>query len=263
MSGYYLCRTPRARRPFEIESIGISIYSMEELCYYLSENVYLIDETIINHRLCVWIGEELGLTRLSKILTRSLEKGEDLTTFIMPIFKECGYLREEKLRYFREQLQDIQIEPQDTRRKMKADYLTGYGMYVSAIAEYEKILERRSPGRLGVQFYASVLESMAGAYARMFRFEEAAQCLWQSYQVLKSRKVYEKYLRLLPLFLPERAYLERLSEIKADRTEAHRLKDETEAMMLEGQETEEALEWKREEPKKMIEKLKKEYLKIS
>lgn len=40
---------------------------------------------------------------------------------------------------------------------------------------------------------------MAAAYARLFEFEEAARCLWESYQTMKSKKVYEKYLRILPL----------------------------------------------------------------
>lgn len=262
MSGYYLCRTARARRPYYIESIGRNLYSIEELCYYLSENVYLIDETIINQKLCDWIGEELGMQRLSKILTRAVEKQEDLINFIMPIFQECNYLKEEQLRLFKEQLHDIQIEPQDTRRKMKADYLVSYGMYISAIAEYEKILANRSPGRLGVHFYASVLEGMAGAYARMFYFEEAAQCLWQSYMALKSKKVYEKYLRILPLFLSEREYLEHLAAIKADRDEAHRLKDETEEIMREAQEIDAAKEWKNMDASQLLDGLKREYLKM-
>lgn len=263
MSGYYLCQAARARHPYYIESIGLNIYSIEELCYYLSENVYLIDESIINQKLCEWLGEELGLQRLSRILLRAAEKSEDLISFVLPIFQECGYLKEQELRYFKEQLHDIQIEPQDTRRKMKADYLAGYGMYVSAIAEYEKILENRSPGRLGIHFYASVLESMAGAYAKMFRFEEAAQYLWQSYMALKSKKVYEKYLRILPLFMSEREYLDHLAEIKADRDEAHRLKDETKAIMLEALEIPQAEEWKAMEPKELIAGLKREYMKIS
>lgn len=263
MSGYYLCRTARARHPYYIESIDINIYSIEELCYYLSENVYLIDETIINQKLCDWLGEELGLVRLQKILTRLLERGEESVNFVIPIFQECGYLKEPQLRYFKEQLQDIQIEPRDMRRKMKADYLTGYGMYISAIEECRKILDNRGPGRLGIHFYASVWESMAAAYGKMFRFEEAAGCLWESYLCLRSKKVYEKYLRLLPLFLSEKEYQKRLGEIKADRDEARRLLEDTRAIMQEGQDSRFAKMWEGKERKEQIEWLKKEYLRIS
>lgn len=262
MSGYCLCRTARARRPYYIENIGISIYSIEELCYYLSENVYLIDETIRNRKLCEWIWEELHLIKLSKVLLKTLEKQEDLLSFVMPIFQECAYLTDERMRFFKEQLHDIEIEPEDMRRKMKADYLVGYGMYESAIEEYEKLLENRSPGRLGIQFYASVYESMAGAYAHMFRFEETAECLWNSYQTLKSRKVYETYLRILPLFLPEKEYQERLAEMRADREEAFRLKEDTARIMQEAAESEPGLAWKAMDKKELIGKLKKEYIRI-
>ena len=61
MSGYILCQTKKAERPYFIENISTNIYSVEELCYYLYHNLYLIDKTIINEELCIWIGEELNL----------------------------------------------------------------------------------------------------------------------------------------------------------------------------------------------------------
>ena len=48
MSGYILCQTGRAEAPYFIENISINIYSLEELCYYLEHNRYLIDQTILN-----------------------------------------------------------------------------------------------------------------------------------------------------------------------------------------------------------------------
>ena len=48
MSGYILCQTGRAEAPYFIENISMNIYSLEELCYYLDHNLYLIDQTILN-----------------------------------------------------------------------------------------------------------------------------------------------------------------------------------------------------------------------
>ena len=157
MGGYYLCGTPRAQHPFYIESIGIHIWSIEELCYYMKENVYLLDETILNEKLCAWLSEELGLKKLARVLLNAMEAGGPAMDFVMPIFQECGYLTRTELSYFREQLQQVQIESQDVRKKMKADYLVNYGMYVRAIGEYENILFTRSTGRIGTQFYACLL----------------------------------------------------------------------------------------------------------
>ena len=52
MSGYILCRDEKADSPYFIENISTNIHTLEELCYYLYHNLYLIDETIINKDLC-------------------------------------------------------------------------------------------------------------------------------------------------------------------------------------------------------------------
>lgn len=256
---YYLCRTESARHPFYIESIGRNIYSLEELCYYLSHYVYLIDETILNEKLCTWIGEELGLAKLQKVLLRALEKG-DASEFVLPIFRECGYLKEPELRLFQGQFAQIRVEPEAVRRKMKADYLVDFGMYVGALREYEKLADQRGPGRLGVQFYAAVYENMATAYARLFQFEEAADCLWESYRAFKSKKVYERYLSILPLFLSESKYRKRLEEIRADREEAQRLWEEVRALMQEAELPQETEKETAQQMRAQIEELKKEYI---
>ena len=39
MSGYILCQTKKADKPFFVESINTNIYSLEELCYFLYHNL--------------------------------------------------------------------------------------------------------------------------------------------------------------------------------------------------------------------------------
>ena len=50
MSGYILCQTKKAQRPYFIENISMNIYSIEELCYYLYHNLYLADHTVFKDR---------------------------------------------------------------------------------------------------------------------------------------------------------------------------------------------------------------------
>ena len=84
MSSLILCNKKRAKQPYEVSRIHCRIYTLEELCYYLSNNLYLIDYTIVNERLCDWIEAELGLLRLAEQLRTMLQKHSDLS---------CGFCR--------------------------------------------------------------------------------------------------------------------------------------------------------------------------
>ena len=48
MSGYILCQTKKAQHPYFIENISMNIYYIEELCYYLYNNLYLSHHTVFN-----------------------------------------------------------------------------------------------------------------------------------------------------------------------------------------------------------------------
>ena len=47
-----------------ISRIHCKIFTIEELCYYLCNNLYLIDYTIMNEQLCTSLEEELGMKEL-------------------------------------------------------------------------------------------------------------------------------------------------------------------------------------------------------
>ena len=73
LSGYILCQTKTADSPYFIENISTNIYTLEELCYYLFHNLYLIDDTVMNERLCLWLQDELNLPGLAARLRANLE----------------------------------------------------------------------------------------------------------------------------------------------------------------------------------------------
>ena len=223
MSGYHLCQVKKARQPYFIESISTNIFTIEELCFYLQKNIYLLDQTIINERLLDWIRDELGLVRLYRKLYEQLEKGEGIGNFILPIFKEIGYLSHDEFRELQEKIREIEIQPDDLRRKLKADYLVNYRMYNNAIQEYSKLLKERNPGQMGVQFYAAVLSNMASAYAKLFLFEEAADCLWKSYETVRSNETYRRYLAVLSIYLPREEYEKRLKELKVPKAQREKV----------------------------------------
>ncbi len=157
---YDLCLVKQAEKPYFIENIRTGIYSLEELCFYLYNNVCLIDESIINEGLCDWIRDELGLTRLYRQLYEHMEKQDGAGFFVSPIFREAGYLTHAQMREFQEKLAKLEVQPDDVKQKLRGDYLFRERMYARAAGEYRSILKRRNSGKLGAQFYAAVLNNL-------------------------------------------------------------------------------------------------------
>ena len=123
VSGYILCQTKRAKLPYFIENISTNVYSIEELCYYLYHNLYLIDQTIMNEGLCSWIQEELELPALAAKLRSKISKFASAEDIVYPVFKEINYLTYEELKELNVRLQKMNEETPAMREKQKADAL--------------------------------------------------------------------------------------------------------------------------------------------
>ena len=63
MGSLILCHRKRARQPYVIARIHMRVYTIEELCYYICNNLYLIDYTLVNRQLCNWIENRPSMPR--------------------------------------------------------------------------------------------------------------------------------------------------------------------------------------------------------
>lgn len=258
-----LCQVKRAVRPYYIESISTNIYSIEELCFYLYENCCLIDHTIINEALCDWIRDELGLKKLYRQLYDQLENQESISYFILPIFREIAYLTTQQMREFQEKISRLEVQQEDVRQKMKGDYLVKCGMYSNAMHEYYQVLERRSPGKLGAQFYAEVWNNLGGAYARMFLFKEASECYLNAWKLVGTREILRKYVSTLPLYLPKDQYKKKLKELGADPLLVSKIQEYNSKICREAENAEEVKRIAKKDPESLLEELKSEYRRSS
>ena len=222
MSGYILCQVKRARLPYYIENISTNIYSIEELCFYLYHNIYLLDSTILNEELCFWIRDELGLKKLAQKLYSLLDDEVKVGDFILPIFKEINYLSLEEFRRLNQQIQKIAQEPEVLRQKLKGDYLMEHGKYVNAIKVYQKALfekqEKHSSeqDQLGGQFVGGIYHNMGCAYARLFQMEEAIGCFSKAYEHLRTMGSIKSYLYAVYMERGEEGFEKKARELSVE-----------------------------------------------
>ena len=60
MGRVLLCLGRYARNPYFVERAYVNVYSVEELCYCLIRNAYLVDEEIMDENLPDWLERECG-----------------------------------------------------------------------------------------------------------------------------------------------------------------------------------------------------------
>ncbi|QOV18968.1 hypothetical protein INP51_13455 [Blautia liquoris] len=192
--GYILCQVPRAKNPYYIENISTNIYSIEELCYYMYHNIYLLDESIMNESLCLWIRDELGLEKLCQKLLSLTGDNMDVGEFILPIFKEINYLTYTEFKEISKKLKTLEEQPEGVRMKQKGDYLFSHEKYINAIRVYMQALQKTKSDNLGVQYKGSIYNNMGCTYARLFQTAEAFECFEHAYDILHSGRALKSYL---------------------------------------------------------------------
>ena len=216
MSGYILCQTKRAKLPYFIENISTNVYSIEELCYYLYHNLYLIDQTIMNEGLCSWIQEELELPALAAKLRSKISKFASAEDIVYPVFKEINYLTYEELKELNVRLQKMNEETPAMREKQKADALMENEMYVHAIQVYQNLLEREDLEEIREGMTEKVYHNLGCAYSYLFQMEKATEYFRKAYEGSRSREALEAYLIAFGMTRTSSEY-EKIGKINRDR----------------------------------------------
>ena len=194
MSGYILCQVKKAEKPFYIENISTNIYSIEELCYCLYNNLYLVDSSLISNQLCTWLEEELDLPKLAAKLKPFIGKEAGLEEILYPVFKEINYLAYEELRSLNARIETRNAEAEEIREKRKGDALMENRMYVNAIRVYQKLIEKEDAAAISDEMRERIFHNQGCAYSYLFQMDKALDCFWMAWQVKKSEEALKTYL---------------------------------------------------------------------
>ncbi len=198
MGELLLCHETIAALPYYIEEIGINIYSMEELSYYISGNVYLL---IIPSCARVYVHgwkNRCIVSNSHKNSGRISAQKEKLSDFVFCRIAGYGILYHERNagdRFFAvrqmEQKSDFECD------KIRADQLMEKEKYLAAIYRYKHLLDEADTKETGEVLRGNIWHNLGTAYARLL-FEEAGRCFEKAYAFNKQKESLRECL-MLPL----------------------------------------------------------------
>lgn len=212
-----VCVGSYAKMPYRIPGLGTDVYSMEELCYCLKENAFLLDLSLMEDGLLDWVEKECGLRELAKALHPLVHRQGSLSAFVLAILRYVGFFDENVLRETESLLKQGAGLTGLEKRKSQVDYLVKRKKYRQALQGYDELLgklkEERgdssdgksSPGEK--EFLAKILHNKGVAYAGLMFYGEAAECLRQACEWNGSEEYRVDYLAAKRMELSEEDYV--------------------------------------------------------
>lgn len=206
MSGLLLCSSRRGNTSYVIEENKIEICSLEELCFYLYQNVYRITEDFFTEDLILYLAEELDQKTLAeKLLTLKRAKA-DFLSLILAVCEAANYYTRTELDRMKEELSDFAKSDKMERLKVLADSCMRKKRYVQALKEYGRILDVKEKEGYGEAFEGKIYHNMGTAYARMLLYQEAEECFKRAWELLRDPGIQKELLLLYYIAENNRQY---------------------------------------------------------
>lgn len=232
MGELLLCNGMLADLPYYIENVSLNIYSLEELCYYLEQNTYLLEPDFMNEELCSWIEEEAGNPELASQLRKVLHTYGNLIEFVTLILKDVGNASEERIREIQEELFETTNKTGYECQKIKADKLVKNQKYESAILEYRTLLSEQG---IPADFLGNVWHNLGTTYTKLFFWQEACACYQKAYELNQNQESLKEWLMTFRCMRDEEGFLAAAQENYLDEEYLKELCEEvTQASRSEG-----------------------------
>lgn len=202
MGRVILCETETATISYIFPNTKIEVFSYEELCYYIYNNIALISEEYISTKLFQWIEMELGLPELAKLLQEKKQKEpNDLTDLLAAILTFKEYYTIPEIREFILRMERMKVLSAPQFRKMQADGFLRYRKYLKAASIYEEILDQ-NPDLNNEKLLASIYHNRAVALAHNFEIDQALNSYLKAYELTGDKRSIYEYLLLMAMLKP-------------------------------------------------------------
>ncbi len=229
MSKPILCIGSYAENPYHIEKIGRNVYCIEELCYCIVKNAFLLDEESFGSSLFDWIEEECSLVKLSDELRSMYAKRCSMAALAGTILDYVGYNTRKEVDQTEEILRGNAGMDVYQKKLARANFLLKNGRYAMAFREYEFLLAN-TPS-IDRHLRARIEHNEGVMYARLFLFDKAAKMFLKAYEDGGDKESYYQYLSAVRMDLSNKEYVSFI----ADNDEAYEASMEIEKRMKEAE----------------------------
>lgn len=213
-----VCVGEYAKNSYCIPGLELQVFCMEELCYCLRENAFLLDLSLLDEKLVDWIAEECKIKELASQLYPLVRKQGSLSSFVSLLFEYVGLYGEGTIRELDSVLKEGAGLSRIEKRKNQIDYLVGKRKYSAAVHQYQELLAGwQEECNHGMEMPANrvkagILHNMGVALTGMMEYKKAADAFKAAYDMEKNEDSYLAYFAAKRMELNEKDYLAFIAE---------------------------------------------------
>lgn len=186
MSGLLFCRETDVRTPLYAKELGISLYSAEELSYYIDQYLLLLTEDFLDESLFRFLGDELGRPDLEGRVRKWMSVQKDMYQALIMIQQEIRYLSDAELNQFKKKAEQLRKAGPLELLKEKADFYIQVNQYGNAVRSYDQILKDK---KLEAVMAGKVWHNRGIACIQLMQMKEAMDCLYRSWEILRLESI--------------------------------------------------------------------------
>lgn len=228
-----------AKIPYHVPGIERKVYCVEELCYCIREDAFLLDLTFLDDELLDWIEQECGLKDLAQALYPLVHKQGSLSSFAVTILQYVGLYSQDVIHETEQVLKQAAGLSAIEKRKTQIDHLVRKKKYVLALNGYDGLLqkwqEQEAAGNPlpAVSCLASIWHNKGVAFAGLMRYDNAAECFLKACELEAGAGSYKDYLAAMRMQLDEKEYMDLVSEHKVLHSDSMELEKKLDQFMAE------------------------------
>lgn len=235
----HACVGEYATTPYCIAGLEIPVYCMEELCYCMKENAFLLDVSLMNDSLIKWIGDCCGLVELARELYPLVHRHGSLSAFVSMILEYVGLFDTATIRDVEQVLKQGAGLSNIEKRKSQIDYFVKKKKYIAALRSYDGLIskwmemERDGKDVPAAAVLAAIYHNKGVAYTGLMLYDSAADSFWMAHQICNSEEHFMAFLAAKRMALPEEDYIAFVAELTSGYDMTLALEKKLEAMRAE------------------------------
>lgn len=193
---------PQEVFPLDMKMSGTRIFSLEELCWYLSKNVYITNNDLFDEKMFFWMDKITGSHSLALALLNYQTAGKPLKEIVRLLLNAVDYLDNSEIARVYNKLTEMEHQNPLEQMRLAADNYNRYGHYMAALKNYHHVVYQMTHDydeEMTRQFKADTWHNMGMAFLKLHNIKSAAECMQHAFELVKTREFLAPYMYVLEL----------------------------------------------------------------